>query len=141
MNTLVGRSMSSPLGFSGINMPPMSQGGSPGSMTQVSVDRDQIYHWIQELSSSDSGVREQALMELRCVHMYVRACTLVYVAPGLCVLTVCTYVCTCLYLSIRSSWAVCTYVCTCLYLSIRSSWAVCIDCVYICMYVLVLEYT
>ena len=73
MNPLVGRSMSSPLGFSGINMPTMSQGGSPGSMTQVSVDRDQIFHWIQELSSSDSGVREQALMELRYIRTYVHA--------------------------------------------------------------------
>lgn len=47
-----------------MSMPSIPHVGSTGNLTQVPVDRDQIYHWIQELSSSDSSVREQALMEL-----------------------------------------------------------------------------
>ena len=36
-------------------------GGAGGGL----VDKDQIYQWIQDLSSSESFTREQALMELR----------------------------------------------------------------------------
>ena len=33
------------------------------------VDKEQIYQWIQDLSSSESYTREQALMELRWAEM------------------------------------------------------------------------
>ena len=47
-----------------IGVLPQSGGGGGGM-----VDKEQIYQWIQDLSSSESYTREQALMELRWAEM------------------------------------------------------------------------
>ena len=47
-----------------IGVLPQTGGGGGGGAGGM-VDKEQIYQWIQDLSSSESYTREQALMELR----------------------------------------------------------------------------
>ena len=51
-----------------IGVLPQSGGGGGGGGGGM-VDKEQIYQWIQDLSSSESYTREQALMELRWAEM------------------------------------------------------------------------